>query len=112
AGQRALVQPEVEGVIGKVLVHEGEKVQRGQVLAEMEAWNLRSTLAESEARYGAAMLQMNRALAANDGSEAGALRVQADFWKAEVDRSKQMLEKADLRAPIDGVVATPHVEDF
>jgi RND family efflux transporter MFP subunit len=112
AGQRALVQPEVEGVIGKVLVHEGEKVQRGQVLAEMEAWNLRSTLAESEARYGAAMLQMNRALAANDGSEAGVQRVQADFWKAEVDRSKQMLEKAELRAPIDGVVATPHVEDF
>jgi RND family efflux transporter MFP subunit len=112
AGQRALVQPEVEGVIGKVLVHEGEKVQRGQVLAEMEAWNLRSVVAEAEARYGAAMMQMNRALAANDGSEAGVQRVQADFWKAEVDRSKQMLEKAELRAPIDGVVATPHVEDF
>jgi RND family efflux transporter MFP subunit len=111
-GRRAMVQPEVEGVIGKVLVHEGQNVQRGQVLAEMEGWNLRSALAEAEAKYESAMLQMNRALAANDGTEAGVHRVQADYWKAEVDRAGQLLEKAQLRSPIDGVVATPHVENF
>ena len=55
---------------------------------------------------------MNQALAANDGSEAGVQRVQADYWKAEVDRARQLLEKAELRSPIDGVVATPHVENF
>jgi RND family efflux transporter MFP subunit len=111
-GRRAQVQPEVEGVVGKVLVHEGQNVQRGQVLAEMEAWNLRSALAEAQANYESAMLQMNRALAANDGTEAGVHRVQADYWKAEVDRARQFLEKAQLRSPIDGVVATPHVENF
>jgi len=111
-GRRALVQPEVEGVVGKVFVHEGEAVQKGQVLAEMEAWNLRSALAEAQARYETTILQMNRALAGNDGTEAGVHRVQADYWKAEVDRARQLLEKAELRAPIDGVVATPHVENF
>jgi RND family efflux transporter MFP subunit len=111
-GRRALVQPEFEGVVGKVLVHEGQNVERGQVLAEMEAWNLRSALAEAQAKYESAMLQMNRALAANDGTEAGVHRVQADYWKAEVDRAAQLLEKAQLRSPIDGVVATPHVENF
>jgi RND family efflux transporter MFP subunit len=111
-GRRALVQPEVEGVVGKVLVHEGQNVQRGQVMAEMEAWNLRSALAEAQANYESAMLQMNRALAANDGTEAGVHRVQADYWKAEVDRAGQFLEKAQLCSPIDGVVATPHVENF
>ncbi|HXR32597.1 MAG TPA: efflux RND transporter periplasmic adaptor subunit [Verrucomicrobiae bacterium] len=111
-GRRALVQPEVEGVVGKVLVHEGEIVQRGQVLAEMEAWDFRSAVAEAQSKYESAMLQMNRALAANDGTEAGVHRVQADFWKAEVDRARQLLEKAQLRSPIDGVVATPHVENF
>jgi RND family efflux transporter MFP subunit len=111
-GRRALVQPEVEGVVGKVLVHEGQSVQSGQVLAEMEAWNFRSALAEAQSKYESAMLQMNRALAANDGTEAGVHRVQADFWKAEVDRARQLLEKAQLRSPIDGVVATPHVENF
>jgi RND family efflux transporter MFP subunit len=111
-GRRALVQPEVEGVVGKVLVHEGQNVQRGQVLAEMEAWNLRSALSEAQSKYESSMLQMNRALAANDGTEAGVHRVQADYWKAEVDRAGQLLEKAQLRSPIDGVVATPHVENF
>jgi RND family efflux transporter MFP subunit len=111
-GRRALVQPEVEGVLGKVLVHEGQWVEHGQVLAEMEAWSQRSALAEAQAKYESAMLQMNRALAANDGSDAGVRRVQADFWKAEVDRAAQLLEKAQLRSPIDGVVATPHVETF
>jgi RND family efflux transporter MFP subunit len=111
-GRRALVQPEVEGVVGKVLVHEGQNVQRGQVLAEMEAWNLRSALAAAQAKYESTMLQMSRALAANDGTEAGVHRVQADYWKAEVDRAGQLLEKAQLRSPIDGVVATPHVENF
>ena len=111
-GRRAQVQPEVEGVVGKVLVHEGQSVQRGQVLAEMEAWSFRSALAEAQSRYESAMMQMNRALAANDGTEAGVHRVQADFWKSEVERARELLGKAELRSPIDGVVATPHVENF
>jgi len=110
--RRALVQPEVEGVVGKVLVHEGEVVQRGQILAEMEAWNLRSAVAEARARYESALLKMNHALASNDGTEAGVERVQADYWLAELGRATQMLERARLRSPIDGIVATPHVETF
>jgi len=109
---RAQVQPEIEGVVSKVFVHEGEKVARGQVLAEMEAWDYRSALAAAEARYQTALLQMNRALANNDGSEAGIQRVQADYWNAEVNRARELVDKTQLRAPIDGVVATPHVENF
>ena len=111
-GRRALVQPEVEGVIGKVLVREGEHIQNGQVMAEMEAWNFRSALAAAESKFQTAMLEMNKALASNDGTEAGVRRVQANYWKAEVERAKQLVERTKLRSPIDGVVATPHVEDF
>lgn len=110
--RRALVQPEVEGVVGKVFVREGERVQKGQALAEMEAWNFRSALAAADSRYQTAMLGMNKALAMNDGTQAGVHRVQADYWKAEVERAREMLEKTQLRSPIDGVLATPHVEDF
>jgi len=110
--RRTQVQPEFEGVVAKVYVHEGEFVTRGQVLAEMEAWDYRSALAGAEARYQSALLQMNRSLAANDGSEAGIQRVQADYWKGEVERARELLDKAQLRTPIDGVVSTPHVENF
>ncbi len=111
-GRRGLVQPEVAGVISKVFVKEGEHVQRGQALAEMEGWNFRSALAAAESKYETAMLNMNKALAANDGTQAGVERVQADYWKAEVERAKKLVEKTELRSPIDGVVATPHVEEF
>jgi RND family efflux transporter MFP subunit len=110
--RRAQVQPEFEGVVAKVFVHEGESVSRGQVLAEMEAWDYQSALAEAAAKYQSALLQMNRSLAANDGGEAGIQRVQADYWKAEVERARELLGKAQLRTPIDGVVSTPHVENF
>jgi RND family efflux transporter MFP subunit len=109
---QAFVQPGVEGVISQVLVHEGQHVQHGQVLAVMEAWHLRSAVAGARAKYESALLQMNSALAKNDGTEAGVQRVQADYWNAEVGRTQQLLEMAQLRSPIDGVVATPHVENF
>ena len=53
---------------------------------------------------------MNRALAANDGTEAGIQRVQAEYWTAETNRARERLERTKLRSPIDGVVATPHIE--
>jgi RND family efflux transporter MFP subunit len=109
---KASVQPEVEGVISRVFVREGQAVKQGQVLAEMESWNSRSNLAEAESKYETALLKMNKALAANDGSEAGVERVQADYWRAELDRAKELLSKIQLRALIDGVVSTPRVEDF
>jgi RND family efflux transporter MFP subunit len=109
---RALVQPQVEGVIQSVLVHEGDRVSKGQLLAEMEPWEYRTALAAAEAKYRTALLQTNRALSGNDGSEAGIQRGQADYWKSEVARAKELLESTELRAPIDGIVATPHVENF
>ena len=110
--QRAQVQPEVEGVISKVLVTEGQQVQEGQVLAEMETWNAQSAVAEAQARYGSSTLQMNRALAGNDGTVAGAQRAQVEYWRAELQRARTLLDKFQLRSPIAGVIATPHVENF
>jgi len=110
--RRAQVQPEVEGVISKVLAAEGQQVQQGQLLAEMEAWNAQSAVAEAQARYGSATLQMNRALAGNDGTAAGAQRAQVEYWRGELERARTLLDKLQLRSPIAGVIATPHVENF
>ena len=109
---RAQVQPEFEGVVARVLVHEGEPVKRGQVVAEMESWDRQTALAAAEARYQTALLQMNHALAVNDGAEAGMQRVQADYWKTEVTNAQELLGRAQLRSPIDGVISTPHVDTF
>ena len=38
--------------------------------------------------------------------------IQADFWKSEVARDQELLDKTQLRSPIDGLVATPHIENM
>ena len=69
-------------------------------------------MAQAEAKYGTANSEMNRALASNDGSEAGIQRVQASYWATEVERDRQRLEETHLRARFDGWVTTPHVENL
>ncbi|HEX3118132.1 MAG TPA: efflux RND transporter periplasmic adaptor subunit, partial [Candidatus Acidoferrum sp.] len=109
---RVQVQPEAAGVVYRVLVHEGDRVNAGDVLAEMESWNSRYSLAEAQAKHESALMQMNHALAVNDGSAAGAQQVQAEYWQAELSRAQEVLDKSKLRSPIDGVVATPRVDSF
>ena len=108
----AQIQPEVEGVVSKVYVREGDHVTRGQVIASLADWDARSVLVQAQAKYQMALLQMNRSLASNDGSEAGVQRIQSDFWKSEVARDQELLDKTQLRSPIDGLVATPHIENM
>jgi len=107
----ARVQPEVAGVVQTVRVREGDAVKQGAVLASLADWQYRAELAAAQAKYETAVSQMNRALAANDGTEAGIQSVQADYWNTEVARAQERLQKTLLRSPIDGVVATPHIED-
>lgn len=107
----ARVQPEVAGVVQVVHVREGDAVKPGTVLASLADWPYRAELAGAQAKYETAVSRMNRALAANDGTEAGIERVQVDYWTAEVARARERLEKTQLRSPIDGLVATPHIED-
>lgn len=108
----AQVQPAVEGVVTKVNVREGDHVARNAVIAELADWEPRSALAQARARYETAMLQMNHALAVNDGTQAGVQQVQADYWKSEVARDEELLDKTRLRSPIDGIVATHDIENM
>jgi len=106
----ARVQPEVAGIVQKVFVREGDTVHQGSEIATIDDREARIVLASAEAKYGASVSAMNRALSANDGTEAGIQRVESDYWKAEVERAREHLEKIVLRSPIDGRVATPHIE--
>jgi RND family efflux transporter MFP subunit len=101
-----------EGIIRDVKVREGDVVNKGEVLASLEDWEYRSALAAAKAKYQTAVAQMDRALANNDGSEAGMQRNQADYWNSEVGRAQERLDRTSIRSPIDGVVATPQLENM
>src|SRR5260370_33219599 len=55
---------------------------------------------------------MDHALANNDGTEAGMQRAQADYWSSELRRAQERLDRTSIRSPIDGVVATPQLENM
>ena len=103
---------EFEGVISKVYVREGDALKKDAVIASLEDWEYRSALAAAKAKFETARAQMDRALANNDGSEAGIQRAQADYWASEVARAQERLNKTAIRSPIDGVVATPRIENL
>jgi RND family efflux transporter MFP subunit len=111
SARTAQVQAGVDGVVKSVYIHEGERVRQGAVLAELEDWNYRADLAGAEAKYGEAMATMNRALAQNDGSLAGTERAKVDYLRAELTRARERLGRATIRAPFDGVVITPQVQN-
>jgi RND family efflux transporter MFP subunit len=108
----AHVGSEFEGVIQQVDVREGQAVRKGTVIASLEDWEFRSALAAARAKYETSTAQMDRALANNDGGEAGIQRAQADYWASEVARAQGRLEKTAIRSPIDGVIATPQIENL
>jgi multidrug efflux pump subunit AcrA (membrane-fusion protein) len=82
------------------------------VLGSLQDWDYRSALAAAQAKREIAITLMNRALASNDGTEAGIQQAQAEYWTAEVSRAQERLDQTMLRSPIDGVVATPHLENM
>jgi len=111
-GRTDYVRTNFDGVLEQVYVREGQHVQGGAVLAQMQNWEQTAELARAEAKYNAALEDMNRALAMNDGGLAGRKRLDADYWRGEVERTRGKLESTKLCAQINGIVATPHVEDL
>jgi RND family efflux transporter MFP subunit len=109
-GRSARIGVDVDGIVKQVNVREGDPVRKGTVIASLEDWDYRFALAAAQAKRETAVTLMNRALAANDDTEAGIQRAQADYWTAEVARAQQRLDRTQVRSPIDGVVATPHIE--
>ena len=111
SARTARVQAGVDGVVRSVLIHEGDFVRQGAALAELEDWNYRADLAAAEAKYSDAMETMNRALAQNDETLAGNERVKVDYFKSELTRARERMDRVTLRAPFDGVVTTPLVQN-
>ncbi len=100
----------VEGTIANVYAREGQHVSRGEVLGTMDDWSWRNQLTAAQAKYEAAMLAMQGDLARHS-PRAGEERTQADFLRAEMERTRLRIANAQLRSPIDGVVMTPDLQN-
>ena len=101
----------VDGTVTSVLAHEGQMVNAGDLLGQMNDWQWRAELVSTEAKYQQAMLVMQNDLA-HGAAQSGTDRTQAEFLHAEVARARSRVENAELRSPINGVVVTPDLQNF
>ncbi len=119
----------VSGVVSDVLVRQGDRVQAGQVIARLDTAPLlaqrqaaqadeaKALAMREEARRRLARVEAAQAAGATSPGEAGA--AQADLaaaesaWraaKAQAELANWSLERATLRAPIDGTLGLRHLE--
>jgi RND family efflux transporter MFP subunit len=99
------------GVVQQVFVHEGDAVEAGQVLAQLDDGEDRVKLAQATAALALARHDLAEAEFRNDPSAAGQAQIRADLHAAEAQLEQRRVDAAQLRAPIDGIVVTPKIEE-
>ena len=109
--ERRMVSAIDGGVVQHVFVHEGELVQPGQVLAQLDDGEDRVKLAQAEAALAQSRRELAEAEFHNDPSAAGQAKIRADLHEAEVQLEQQRVAESQLRSPIAGIVVTPKVEE-
>mgnify|MGYP001826164979 CR=1 FL=1 len=129
AGTEADLSFRVPGTVAAVEVSLGERVQKGQVLARLDAVDYELQVQEAEAglalaqasvRKAEADYDRTRALYENnnasrselDAARAGAesARSQVDAATKRLDLTKQQLAYTTLRAPVEGAIALKDLE--
>ncbi len=109
--ERGTVSTLEGGLVQRVFVHEGDAVQKGQILAQLDTSEDTVKLAQAQASLAEAQRDLSEAEFRNDVSGAGQAKTQADLHAVEVGFEQGRISQAHLRAPISGVVVTPKIEE-
>lgn len=103
------IYPEFSGVLLDVLVEEGDRVKKGQVLARIDDGGLSSQLAQLETQAALAKTtfeRQKRLWEQNIGSEIQFLEAKANYEAVQnsVNQLQSQLAKTVVRAPFSGVI--------
>ena len=99
------------GVVQRIFVHEGDLVQAGQVLAQLDSSDDQVKLAEADAALAQSRRELAEAEFRNDPSAAGQAKIRGEMHQAQVELEQQRIADSQLRSPIAGMVITPKVQD-
>jgi len=107
----------VSGTVKRIMVQEGEPVERGQLLAQLDDADYSVIMKDRQARFDRAKKDYDRAVElVKDGSisRSDFDKIEANFKSNDASREQARLnlEYTNLRAPFAGNIARRHVEQF
>lgn len=130
AWKKQAITPDIAGKVARIYVSEGEKVKKGQLLAELDTESIRLQLKQAEAALALAkanyedarrnlerMERLFKEKAVSDQQYEKvrlafeAAQAQKDQAEAAVNLAKHSLEVSIMRAPFDGVIASKNLEE-
>lgn len=110
------LQAQVMGVVDKLPVKEGDWVDRGDLLLELDRKSYEANLVLARARFDQARASHTRVeslyaakLVASEAFEAS--RAALDMARAQFDQAQDQYDKTVIRAPISGTVAQLNIEE-
>jgi len=101
----------VPGVVERILVNEGARVERGTPLASLRSTRLASDRAVTAAAIAGAERQAEVAASRGDPAEERLHRIRGDALRQELALLDEEVGLTTMRAPVSGVVLTPHVQE-
>ncbi len=107
--QNVLIYPEMQGVLQKVYVKDGQKVYKGQLLATIDDGGLSSQVAQLKTQAQLAKTTFERQKRLWDqkiGSEIQYLQAKTNYEAIEsnVKQMQSQLGKSSIRAPFSGII--------
>ncbi len=109
------VLPKQSGIVAQIQVEEGDRVQQGQVLAQLDDEEFRLQMEQSRARARSSAEQVDRAraLAALDlisEQEVGNLVADSAVAASDLELAELRVRNARIVSPISGVVTHRYIE--
>jgi multidrug resistance efflux pump len=107
---RAIVVPEISARIETILVHEGDHVTKGQVLARLDTRRLQLDLDSTEQEKLRYIADADRVRAGGDEAAARVSMLEVQVLEQQAKKLQADIDSATLRSPIDGTVMTKDLE--
>ena len=117
AAERIELSFEVAGKIIKLPAQEGQLLEKGALVAQLDERDFRSTFNEAKARFTNAAGNFNRAKDLLEKkfispAEYDRLQSNMEVSRAQMEKAEKALNSTQLLAPFTGRIATRHVENF
>ncbi|HEV8610145.1 MAG TPA: GAF domain-containing protein [Thermoanaerobaculia bacterium] len=110
-GQRAAATAGVDGIVSAVFHREGDPVRAGEVIAALGDERYAANLEEARSDLAIAESDIARYREAGDAQESFKATSRRDELTAKIAYEADQFARTRIRAPVDGVIVTPRIEE-